>query len=60
MAHEFLIEETQLVKSGIQYNDIVSDMYAWYFCDWTCVLHFLHFYFILFYFILFYFISFFF
>lgn len=28
MAHEFLIEETQLVKSGIQYNDFVSDLYA--------------------------------
>lgn len=28
MAHEFLIEEKELVKSGIQYNDYVSDIYA--------------------------------
>lgn len=28
MAHEFLIEEGELVKSGIQYNDFVSDLYA--------------------------------
>lgn len=28
MAHDFLIEEKELVKSGIQYNDFVSDLYA--------------------------------
>lgn len=28
MAHQFLIEETELVKPGIQYNDFVSDLYA--------------------------------
>lgn len=28
MAHEFLIEEKELVKPGIQYNDFVSDLYA--------------------------------
>lgn len=28
MAHDFLIEEKELVKSGIQYNDLVSDVYA--------------------------------
>lgn len=28
MAHEFLIEESVLVKPGIQYNDFVSDLYA--------------------------------
>lgn len=28
MAHDFLVEEGELVKSGIQYNDFVSDVYA--------------------------------
>lgn len=28
MAHDFLLEEPVLVKPGIQYNDLVSDVYA--------------------------------
>lgn len=28
MPHEFLIEEKELVKKGIQYNDFVTDLYA--------------------------------
>lgn len=28
MAHDFLVEEGELVQKGIQYNDFVSDLYA--------------------------------
>jgi hypothetical protein len=38
MAHEFLIEERELVKPGIQYNDLVCAVYAWR--EYACTLFF--------------------